>query len=232
MPSGPWQPATVTAVLDETRTAKTFRFRLPQPQVYLPGQHYILRLSAPDGYSATRSYSVASAPGGTAEIDLTIERLPGGEVSVFMHDEVRVGDEVELRGPIGRWFVWEADRLALLIGGGAGVVPLMSMLRYARQRGVAGLLRLVVSVRTPEDLYYRHELPGPEVAIVYTRAAPPGDGRPPGRLAPQDLEPLVREGAAVYICGSSPFADAASDAAMANGVPANQIRVERFGPTG
>ncbi len=157
-----WEPATVVAIEDETASAKTFRLRLSRPSVHLAGQHYVLRLSAPDGYSAQRSYSVASAPDGSAEIELTIERLPGGEVSMFMHDEVRVGDELELRGPIGGWFVWRAGAPALLIGGGSGVVPLMAMLRLARRQGVPDLVRLLVSVRRPQDLYYAGELPAPD----------------------------------------------------------------------
>lgn len=156
-----WEPATVVAIEDETASAKTFRLRLSRPSVHLAGQHYVLRLSAPDGYSAQRSYSVASAPDGSAEIELTIERLPGGEVSMFMHDEVRVGDELELRGPIGGWFVWRAGAPALLIGGGSGVVPLMAMLRLARRQGVPDLVRLLVSVRRPQDLYYAGNCPGP-----------------------------------------------------------------------
>lgn len=227
-----WEPATVVAVRDETATAKTFGLRLSHPSTHLAGQHYILRLTAPDGYTAQRSYSVASPPDGSAEIELTIERLPGGEVSMFMHDEVMVGDEIEVRGPIGGWFVWQADRPALLIGGGSGVVPLMAMLRQARRQGTTHLIRLVVSVRRPDDLYYRHELPGPETTILYTRDAPPDASRPPGRLTPDDLKPLPPGDPTVYICGSSPFADAATDAAMAIGMPVEMIRVERFGPTG
>ncbi len=227
-----WEAAPVTAVHDETPTAKTFSFRLSHPSAHRPGQHYILKLTAPDGYTASRSYSVASAPDGSPDFDLTVERLAGGEVSTFLHDDLVVGDEVEVRGPIGGWFVWEADDPALLIGGGSGVVPLMAMLRYARLLGRSDLVRLLVSVRRPDDLYYASELPGPESTVLYTRTAPPGLARPPGRLAADDLEPLLLEGATVYVCGSSPFADAATDAAMAVGVPATRIRVERFGPTG
>src|SRR5215469_7274061 len=109
-----WETSTVTAIGDETATAKTFRLRLPHPSTHLAGQHYIIRLTAPDGYTAQRSYSVASPPDGSADIELTIERLPDGEISTFMHDEVMVGDELEVRGPIGKWFVWEADAPALL----------------------------------------------------------------------------------------------------------------------
>jgi ferredoxin-NADP reductase len=227
-----WGPVTVVAIRDETATAKTFRLRLSHPSAHLAGQHYILRLTAPDGYSAQRSYSVASPPDGSAEFELTIERLPEGEVSMFMHDDVMVGDELEARGPIGRWFVWEADHPALLIGGGSGVVPLMAMLRYARRLNRHDLARLLVSVRRPEQLYYSDEVAGPETSIIYTRAAPPDQSRPPGRITPDDLEPLLLPDATAYVCGSSPFADAATDACVAIGVPVNQIRVERFGPTG
>jgi ferredoxin-NADP reductase len=230
--SGPWQPATVVATRDETATAKTFTLRLAHPSTHLAGQHYILRLTADDGYTASRSYSVASAPDGTADIDLTVERLPGGEVSTFLHDEVAVGDELEVRGPIGGWFVWQGDGPALLIGGGSGVVPLMAMLRLARQKAVTDLVRLVVSVRTPDDLYYHDELPGPETTIIYTRRAPAAYDRLPGHLAVDDLKLILDPNATVYICGSSPFADAATDAAVALGTTPDRIRVERFGPTG
>ena len=139
-----------------------------------------MRLTAPDGYTASRSYSVASPPDGSNELELTVERLEDGEVSTFLHDVVEVGDELEVRGPIGGWFVWDGDAPALLVGGGSGVVPLMAMLRLAARTGRADLVRLVVSVRTPDDLYYADELPGPETTIVYTREAPGPSARPPG----------------------------------------------------
>ncbi len=125
--------ATVTEIRPETRTAKTFRLTLTTPTPQLAGQYYVVRLTAPDGYTASRSYSVASAPNDSGEIELTVERLEGGEVSEFLHDEVIVGDELEVRGPIGLWFVWEAETPAILVGGGSGIVPLMAMLRLARQ---------------------------------------------------------------------------------------------------
>src|SRR3954454_11997588 len=150
---GPWQQATVLALRDETARARTFRLRLPRPSAegtHLPGQHYVVRLTAPDGYRAQRSYSVASAPDGSHEIELTVERLEDGEVSTFLHDVVEVGDHLEVRGPIGGWFVWRGETPALLVGGGSGIVPLMAMLRHARRTDRAGLIRLVVSVRGPE----------------------------------------------------------------------------------
>jgi ferredoxin-NADP reductase len=229
----PWQVATVVAIHDETPSAKTYRLALPEPVAMRAGQHFVVRLTAPDGYQAQRSYSVASAPspdpGGTAEIELTVERFPDGEISTFLHDGVVVGDTLEVRGPIGGWFVWEADSPALLVGGGSGVVPLMAMLRLARRVGVSDLLHVAVSVRTPADLYYAAELPGPETTVVYTRAAPPDSPRPPGRLTAEDLAPLVREDATSYVCGSPAFCDAATDLLIALAVPVDRIRVERFG---
>ena len=179
---GGWQSATVLGIVDETARAKSFRLRLSEPTGHRAGQHYVVRLTAPDGYRASRSYSVASAPDRPDEIELTVELLPGGEVSTFLHDEVVVGDELEVRGPIGGWFVWRGETPALLVGGGSGIVPLMAMLRLAR----ADLATLIGG-----DL---------------------------------DVD--------VYVCGSSGFADAATDLVTDAGVPADRIRVERFGPSG
>jgi ferredoxin-NADP reductase len=218
-----WQQATVTGVKVETARAKTYALALPQPTPHLAGQHYIVRLTAPDGYSAQRSYSIASAPDDPAHIELTVERL---------HDEVQVGDDLEVRGPIGRWFVWQGTTPATLIGGGSGVVPLMSMLRLARRTARSDLARLVVSVRTPDDLYYANELPGAETTIVHTRIAPAAATRPAGHLSMDDLRPALLDDATVYICGSAGFADAASKLCIALGVQTDRVRVERFGPSG
>jgi ferredoxin-NADP reductase len=230
---GGWQDATVVGIHDETARARTFRLRLSRPEAHRAGQHYVVRLTAPDGYTAQRSYSVASPPGDATMIDLTVERLDGGEVSGFLHDGVEVGDELEVRGPIGGWFVWD-DGPALLVGGGSGVVPLMAMLRHARATGRSDLVRLLVSVRSPDDLYYRDELSGPEVTVVYSRRTPPGWSRPAGRLADGDLAPLgdLDDRTTAYVCGSARFADAASHLVVEAGVPIERIRVERFGPTG
>ena len=228
----PWEIATVVAISEETSRAKTFRFSLDRQSRYLAGQHFIVQLTAPDGYRAMRSYSVASVPGDSHEFELTVELLPGGEVSSFLHDEVVVGDEIEVRGPIGQWFVWEGTAPALLIGGGSGVVPLMSMLRLARRRHRQNLVHLVVSVRSRADLYYADEIEGSETTVIYTRETPQVSLRPVGRLALQDVAPLVRSNATVYICGSTNFANAASDVVMEAGVSVDRIRIERFGPTG
>jgi ferredoxin-NADP reductase len=223
-----WQTATVVDIRPETSRAKTFRLALPGPEAHRPGQHYVVRLTAPDGYTASRSYSVASAPDGSSEIELTVERLESGEVSMFLHDVVVIGDELEVRGPIGGWFVWDGEAPAVLVGGGSGLVPLMAMLRHARRLGRSELVRLTVSVRSPADLLYADELPGPETSIVYSRVT--GSDRPPGRLMADDLD--VLPDATAYVCGSSGFADAASRILMDLGQPVDRIRVERFGPTG
>src|SRR5262245_47289522 len=128
----PWQAARVLAIRDETPTAKTFRLALEHPSTHRAGQHYVVRLPAEDGHTGQRSYSVATPPDGTNEIELTVGRLPHGEISMFLHDVVEVGDELEVRGPIGGWFVWDGDQPAVLVGGGSGIVPLMAMLRLAR----------------------------------------------------------------------------------------------------
>src|SRR6266481_1123928 len=202
---GPWEMATVVDVRPETATAKTFRLALSHPSTHIAGQHYIVRLTAPDGYTASRSYSVASPPDGSAEIELTVELLRDGEVSSFLHEEVVRGDTLEVRGPIGGWFVWRGDTAALLVGGGSGVVPLMAMLRLARNTGRSDLVRLVVSARSPSDLYFADELPGPEATVVYSREVPPGFARPPGRLTRDDLAPSLLPGATAYVCGSTNF---------------------------
>jgi ferredoxin-NADP reductase len=227
-----WQTAVVVDICPETARAKTFRLAPAAPARHRCGQHYIVRLTAPDGYTASRSYSIASAPDDSGRFELTVERLEEGEVSSFLHDEVVVGDELEVRGPIGGWFVWDGGAPALLVGGGSGLVPLMAMLRLARRTGQSQLVRLVASVRTPDDLYYRNEIPGPETAVVYTRAVPQGFSRPPGRLTADDVRPAIAPGATAYVCGSSAFADAASYLLVDLGVPTDRIRVERFGPTG
>ena len=232
VPTMKWHTARVVGIRDETPRAKTFRLALAEPAPHRAGQHYIVRLTAPDGYTASRSYSVASPPDGSNEFDITVERLDNGEVSTFLHDAVVVGDELEVRGPIGGWFVWDGDAPALLVGGGSGVVPLMAMLRLARTTGRADLVRIVVSVRTAADLYYADEIAGPETTDVYTRSAPPDSARPAGRIAAADIPQPIHAGAVAYVCGSPAFAEAASGVLVTLGMPTERIRVERFGPSG
>jgi len=230
-PVGPWQDATVADIRVETPRVKTFSLVLGHPTPHLAGQHFVVRLTAPDGYTAQRSYSVASPPGDGTSIDLTVERLPDGEVSTFLHDELEIGDILEVRGPIGGWFVWNGTTPALLIGGGSGVVPLMAMLRLARRQPQAWV-HLVVSARAAAELIYAGELEGKDTTVLYTRAAPPDSARVAGRISADDLRPHVRPDVSVFICGSAGFAAAASERAMEAGFDAGVIRVERFGPTG
>jgi ferredoxin-NADP reductase len=228
---GVWQSAVVREVRIETPTAKTFRLELSQPRRHLPGQHYVVRLTAPDGYRAQRSYSVGSAPG-TDWMDLTIEMLPGGEVSGFLNEVVRPGDELEVRGPIGGFFNWDGTSPMLGVAGGSGLVPLMSMLRHARAIGRPELVRLAISVRSPEQLYYAGELDGSDIVVVYTRTAPAGVARPAGRLGTADLVDLAAPARDTYVCGSPAFCDAATSLLVDSGVATDWIRVERFGPSG
>jgi len=230
--ASPWYQATVVAIHDETPRAKTFRLQLPTPSDHLAGQHVVVRLTAPDGYTAQRSYSVASAPHGADHIELTVERLPDGEVSSFLHDVVEVGDPLDLRGPLGGFFVWDGASPALLVGGGSGVVPLMAMLRLARRNGTPELVRMVVSVRSPDDLFYAAEMSGPETTVVYTRQAPSEFPRVAGRLTAADIPVVMASGdGTAFVCGSAGFCNAAGELLLAAGVPAARIRSERFGPT-
>lgn len=233
---GKWQIATVTSVEVESRTAKTFRLEVPMWLDYCPGQHYDVRLTAPDGYTAQRSYSIASAPLEHGTVELTIDRLDDGEVSPYFHDIVEPGDQVEVRGPFASYFVWRGEGPVLLIGGGSGVVPLMSMLRYRRARLPGVRMQLIYSVRGPEDVIYARELEaGEETLLTYSRLAPPGweghEGRiDAGMIAAAGIEP---EGMArAYICGSDGFVETAVGLLMDAGFGPAQIFTERFGPTG
>jgi ferredoxin-NADP reductase len=229
-PIGPWQEATVTDIRTEAPSVKTFALALPERTPHLAGQHFVVRLTAPDGYTAQRSYSVASPPGDGSSIELTVERLPDGEVSTFLHDELMVGDTVEVRGPIGGWFIWDGSAPAVLIGGGSGVVPVMSMLRLARRIGAPA--HLLASARTPADVIYAEELEADDATVLFTRAATPKTSRPVGRITAADIRPHIRDDATVFICGSAGFADAATDRSLEAGADNEAIRVERFGPTG
>lgn len=225
-----WMTATVVQIRDETPRMRTYRLRLPTPTPHVPGQHLTVRLTAPDGYTATRSYSIASAPGVGREIELMVEQLEGGEVSGYLHDELKVGDPLEVRGPFGGWFVWTGRSPALLVGGGSGVVPLMAMLRHQRLAAPDVPVRLVVSVRSPQELPFADEY-GPETTVLYTRRTPDRWPRAAGRLTTADLQPVLVPGATAYVCGSSGFAEHASQTLVDLGVPPGDIRVERYGPT-
>lgn len=220
-----WQPALITEIRRETPAASTFRLKVPDWQGHLPGQHLMLRLTAPDGYVAQRHYSLASAPDDSGEIELTLDHAPGGEVSGHLHTVARVGDTVEVRGPLSGFFAWPGDRPALLLGAGSGVVPLMSMIRHHRRAGLTVPLRLIVSARTREDLIYADEY-GDETTAVLTRA----EGRlNAGHLAPSLGDGQPDGGWEAYICGSNGFAEHASRLLVDGGQPVDRIRIERFG---
>ncbi|MDO7853569.1 ferredoxin reductase [Hymenobacter convexus] len=240
-----WQLATVTAIRPETPRVKTFTLSLPQFTSHRAGQHYDLRLTAPDGYQAERSYSVASPPEQTGEIELTVELIDEGEVSGYLFDGVAVGDQLEVRGPIGGYFVWPAgppEAPLLLVAGGSGVVPLMAMLRHRQRAGLRNPAVLLFSVRMPEEVIYRQELEGLAAAdssftllLSYTRQAPPGWAGYHRRL---DAEMLVEAVAHLpvppqcYVCGPTGLVESAATLLQAQGLPDAAIRTERFGPTG
>jgi ferredoxin-NADP reductase len=225
-----WQTATLTEIRRETPHAATFRFAVPQWTGHLPGQHLMLRLTAADGYVAQRHYSIASPPDDAGHIELTLDHVEGGEVSGWFHTVARPGDPVQVRGPLSGFFAWPGDRPALLIGAGSGVVPLMSMLRHHRDRGLDVPLRLLVSARSPEELIYAREY-GEETTPVFTRSAP--EGVAVGRMAAPHVAQLLAEqpagGWEAYVCGSNGFAEHASRLLVEAGQPVDRIRIERFG---
>jgi ferredoxin-NADP reductase len=230
---GRWQIGTVSAIKRETPHVKSFCIALPMWMPHLPGQHYDVRLTAPDGYRAQRSYSIASSPLDEGEVELTIDRLEDGEVSPYFHDVLEEGDEVELRGPFTSYFVWRGERPVLLVGGGSGVVPLMAMLRHRRRTMPELPMRLIYSVRTGEDIIYADEL-GDDAVLTFTRSAPQGweghTGRLDQELISQEARPFL-DGIG-FLCGTNGFVEAAAQLLLATGLSPERIRTERFGPTG
>ena len=244
MSSIDWQLATVKAVRDETPTVRTFTLDLPAWTGHRPGQHVDLRLTAEDGYSVERSYSIASEPERDGEVDITVERIPGGEVSGFLHEVVVPGDRLELRGPIGGYFVWEAalGGPLLLVAGGSGVVPLMAMARHRARAGSTTPATLLFSSRAPEEIIYRNELDGLSaagdgfaVAHTLTRQQPPGwtgfARRIDEAMLAQVREPLGAA-ARAYACGPTALVEVVANGLVRLGLPPDRIRTERFGPTG
>jgi len=207
------------------------------------GQHVDVRLTAPDGYSASRSYSIASAPSGT-RVELSVERIDEGEVSPYLTQELRVGDVLEINGPIGDWFVWRGEQTepVQLIAGGSGIVPLMAMVRERARLKSEVPFRLLYSVREPSLQYYRDELRTAsegayplELTFAYTRAVPPGWPRPPGRVNVDEVMQAVwpaNRAPTCYICGPTPFVEAVAEFLTTLGHQPQSIRTERFGPTG
>jgi len=239
-----WRTATVVGLREETATARTIAVALLDWPGHVAGQHVDVRLTAADGYSAVRSYSIASAPSSEARIDLTVERLPNGEVSPYLTQQVMVGDELELRGPIGRWFVWGSHQTepVQLVAGGSGIVPLMAMLRSRNAAGSTAPFRLLYSVRHPGAVFYHDELQALPVkqhsltvTYAYTRVTPKDWPRPAGRVDaeliasdtwPANLRPTI------YVCGPTSFVERTTELLIAAGHDREKIRTERFGATG
>jgi ferredoxin-NADP reductase len=238
-----WRVGKAVALNDETASARTLTLEVPDWPGHIAGQHVDIRLTASDGYSAARSYSIASAPNSENRLEITVERLPNGEVSPYLTQELSVGDQLELRGPIGGWFVWHPEQLEpiQLIAGGSGIVPLMAMIRSRASSGSTVPFRLLYSVREPASELYREELRTladrgiVRVRHAYTRAVPQDWPLPPGRINaelianatwPSALSPTC------YVCGPTSFVESASALLTVSGHGAQKIRTERFGPTG
>jgi ferredoxin-NADP reductase len=236
-----WLVATVAETVPETSVAVSLRLDVPDWPGHRAGQHVDVQLTADDGYSAQRSYSIASRPGAT-HLELTVVRIDQGEVSPYLTTVVKGGDQFELRGPIGGYFVWDADdaRPVLLVGGGSGVVPLMAMLRHHAALQHPAPIRLIYSARTRQDILYREELAklvdsDRIVTITLTREAPTAWRGRIGRVDGKILSELgwpPEEEPHCYICGPTPFVENVADALVALGHDAANVKTERFGPTG
>lgn len=241
-----WQVATVKSIRPETPRVKSFTLSLPDWTPHLAGQHYDLRLTAEGGYQAERSYSIASPPEQTGEIELTVELVEDGEVSGYLFEGVQIGDPLEVRGPIGGYFVWRGEPAApplLLVGGGSGVVPLMAMLRHRQALGIHTQAVLLFSVRAPEEVIYQAELetlaqadPSFILLLDYTRQAPPGWAGYQRRIDAALLtEVVARFGTAqpqAFVCGPTGLVESVANGLQAAGLPPEMILTERFGPTG
>jgi ferredoxin-NADP reductase len=239
-----WQSATVVSIREETPRVKTIRFAVSNWPGHLAGQHADVRLTAEDGYRAERSYSIASPPEAPA-LELTVERLDDGEVSPFLTDQLRPDDTIQLRGPIGRHFVWSASersRPLLLVGGGSGIVPLMCILRHRRLSRSLVPTALLYSARTRDDVIYHDELreiagddPQLHLTITLTRNIPPGWSGSSGRINATSVNTMLQKlggTAESFVCGSAGFVEAASTVLIQAGLPSTAIRTERFGPSG
>ena len=238
-----WQVATVKNIVQETPHVKTFTLLLPQWQPQLAGQHYDIRLTAEDGYQAQRSYSVASPPEQVGEIALTVDLIEGGEISTYLHEGVSIGDPLEVRGPIGGYFVWGPELMhfpLLLVAGGSGIVPLMAMLRHRAAIGATNSTALLFSVRTAEDAIYRQELEGLAqqdngiaLYFTFTRQPPPGWTGYQRRIDKEMLTDVLSYFAMPpqsFVCGPSRLVEFVANTLVDIGLPADTIRTERFGP--
>jgi ferredoxin-NADP reductase len=236
-----WRVADVLDVVPETPRIKTIAFDVPDWPGHRAGQHVDVRLTAEDGYQAQRSYSIASAPD-SPRIELTVERLDDGEVSPYLTGELRPGDQIELRGPVGGYFVWEPSQGGplLLVGGGSGVVPLMAMIRLRATAGGAADTRLLFSSRSWDDVIFRKELErlegdGLRVVHALTRSQPPGWTGYARRVDAEmlaEVGPSPAEQPRVYVCGPTPFVETVAEALVQLGHEPHGVKTERFGPTG
>jgi ferredoxin-NADP reductase len=234
-----WQLATVDKLVWETARVKTIVFGTPDWAGHRAGQHLDIRLTAEDGYRAEREYSIASAPGEPAAI--TVERLDDGEVSPYLTEELRVGDEIELRGPVGGYFVWDPEEGGplLLVAGGSGIVPLRAMLRHRQRSGSDTPVRLLYSSRSLEDVIYRAELDEPkdgvEVIHTLTRTQPQGwtgySRRVDAELLAESAWPADADPHA-FVCGPTSFVETVASALVELGYPPERVKTERFGATG
>jgi len=235
-----WQVATVGAVTHETATVATIELEVPDWAGHRAGQHLDVRLTAEDGYVAERSYSIASAPG--EPVAITVERLEDGEVSPYLTEELRVGDEIEIRGPVGGYFVWDAaadGSPLLLAAGGSGVVPLRSILRQRERTGSSVPVRLLYSARSLADVIYRAELDeyrdGVEVIYTLTRQQPPGWTGHTGRVSNAMLTEVswpASDGGTAFVCGPTAFVESVAAGLVQIGYPAQRVKTERFGGMG
>jgi ferredoxin-NADP reductase len=236
-----WQVAEVLDVVVETARVKTIAFDVPGWRGHRAGQHVDVRLTAEDGYQAQRSYSIASAPDDT-RVELTVERIEDGEVSPYLADELRAGDQIELRGPVGGYFVWEPSEGGplLLVAGGSGIVPLMAMARLRSAAAGDVDARLLFSSRGWDDVIYREELErlnggGLRVVHTLTRSQPSdwaGYARRVDTAMLAEIGPSPAERARVYVCGPTPFVESVAEALVQLGHEPHAIKTERFGPTG
>jgi ferredoxin-NADP reductase len=230
-----WQLADVSELIDETPHVKTLVLDPPDWPGHRAGQHVDVRLTAEDGYQAQRSYSIASPPE-DERLAITVEKLDDGEVSPYLAEELVVGDKLELRGPIGGYFVWEADHGGplLLVGGGSGVVPLMSMLRHRAAAAPTVPARLLYSARSLEDVIYREELGRFDVVYTLTREQPPDWTGYARRVDDEMLREVADSNSAglAYVCGPTRFVEAVADGLVGIGYALERVRTERFGPTG
>jgi ferredoxin-NADP reductase len=232
-----WLAATVAATREETPRVRTLELDVPEWSGHRAGQHLDVRLTAEDGYQAERSYSIASAP--EDPLAITVERLEDGEVSPYLVDELREDDVIEVRGPIGGYFVWDGDEPepVLLVAGGSGVVPLAAMARHRARIASDTPMRLLYSSRTWKDVIYRDELDtlGIDVVQTLTREQPPGWGGYARRIDDELLREVAfpaSEEPRVYVCGSTHFVDAGADGLVRLGYDPRWVRTERFGATG